>query len=314
VIFSNIIAESEHGIILYGDAPRSISDIVFNQVKLKVKPGKETMTYGGNFDLRPAADIDKQLFQHDIPGLFALNVDDLDLSDFHLEWGEGLPDFFTHAIELEYVSGFSLTNFKGNANPGSGISNAIKNNVDMEKGLSGETREINIVMLGNSITHQGNWAELLVRQDILNGGQPGWTTQQLSWVIKDFIIPNNPKVCFFKAGINDYTLGISTDRIHKNICENLDSISNVGTHPVFQTTLYQRGNTKVNREIDKLNKKVISFCEERGYDVVDLRPYLCKDGDILDEFVKPDNTHLEPAAYKEWVKALRPVLKKYGLE
>lgn len=181
---------------------------------------------------------------------------------------------------------------------------------DEKKAVNGPT----IVMLGNSITYQGKWSELLNRNDILNGGQPGWTTQQLSWVIKDFIIPNNPKVCFFMGGINDYTLGISTERIFKNICENLDSISNVGTHPVFQTTLYQRGNRKVNKEIDKLNKKVIKYCKKVGYDVIDLRPLLCENGDIRQEYVKADNTHLEQIAYTVWAEALQPILNKYSLE
>lgn len=64
---------------------------------------------------------------------------------------------------------------------------------------------VNIVMLGNSITYQGDWQEVLGRTDVFNGGKPGWTTQQLSWVIKNFIIPHRPKLCFFKGGINDYT-------------------------------------------------------------------------------------------------------------
>ena len=168
-------------------------------------------------------------------------------------------------------------------------------------------------MLGNSITYQGKWADLLKRQDVFNGGRPGWTTEQLSWVIKDYIIPNNPKLCFFMGGINDYTLGIPTERIYKNICRNLDSIKNVGTQPVFQTTLYQRDNKNINREIDRLNKKVIAYCHEKGYEVVDLRPFLCENGDIKKEFIQPDKTHLEQHAYKEWIKAITPILKKYGL-
>ncbi len=172
---------------------------------------------------------------------------------------------------------------------------------------------IEIVMLGNSITHAGEWQKVLNRDDVLNGGKPGWTTQQLSWVIKDFVIPNNPKLCFFKGGINDYTLGISTQRIYDNICINLDSIRKVGTNPVYTTTLYQKGNTYRNRQIDSLNAKMKEFCKEKGYDFVDLRPFLCKNGDILDQYVKDDNTHLRPEAYPQWAKAIQPTIKKYGL-
>lgn len=171
----------------------------------------------------------------------------------------------------------------------------------------------NIVMLGNSITYQGNWKEVLKRDDVFNGGKPGWTTEQLSWVIKNFITPYKPTLCFFTGGINDYTLGIPTERIYQNMCMVMDSIKNVGTNPVFTTVLYQRYNESTNREIDKLNSMMENFCKDKGYDFADTRPFLCKDGDILDEYVKDDNTHLKSEAYPQWVKALEPIIKKYNL-
>ena len=170
---------------------------------------------------------------------------------------------------------------------------------------------VSIVMLGNSITHAGNWQDLLNRDDVFNGGKPGWTSQQLSWVIKNFIAPHRPRLCFFKAGINDYTLGIGTSRIADNMQMILDSISGLGTVPVFTTTLYQRGNTFRNRQIDSLNAQMEAFCTERGYDFLDLRPFLCEDGDIRPEFVQADNTHLTPKAYPVWADALKPVIAKY---
>lgn len=184
---------------------------------------------------------------------------------------------------------------------------------DAQEGDAEGMNEINIVMLGNSITRAGNWNQDLGRDDVFNGGKPGWTTEQISWVIKDFVTPNNPVLCFFKAGINDYTLGISTERIIQNIQFNMDEIKKAGTQPVFQTTLYQRGNTKVNREIDKLNEAMIAFSIERGYEYVDLRPFLCENGDIKDEYVKGDNTHLTPEAYPVWAEAIKPMIEKYGL-
>ncbi|MBI9070219.1 MAG: hypothetical protein JEY94_01390 [Melioribacteraceae bacterium] len=188
---------------------------------------------------------------------------------------------------------------------------AISDETVVEKENPLETA--NIVILGNSITYQGNWQEVLDRKDVFNGGKPGWTTEQLSWVIKNFITPYKPKLCFFTGGINDYTLGIPTERIYKNMCMVMDSIKNVGTSPVFQTPLYQRYNTKTNSELDKLNTDMEKFCAERGYDFVDLRPFLCRDGDIIDEYVQDDNTHLQPEAYPQWAKAIQPIIKKYNL-
>jgi hypothetical protein len=119
VQFNNINATSEHGILIYGDEARTIESVSFNNVDLKIVRAKETMSYGGNFDLRPAAEIEKQLFEHDIPGLYALNVDGLDINDLKLEWGDDLPPFFTDGIECNTVSNLSIRNFTGTPNPNS---------------------------------------------------------------------------------------------------------------------------------------------------------------------------------------------------
>jgi len=167
-------------------------------------------------------------------------------------------------------------------------------------------------MLGDSITFAGTWQELLDRNDIFNAGMPGWTSEQLSLVIRDYVLPKLPVLCFYNAGINDYSQGITTDRIGKNNKLILDSIHECGTMPVYQTLLYQLGNYLVNREIDLLNERMKPFCLVRGYEFLDLRPYLCKDGDLLEEFTY-DGTHLSEDAYLPWTDAMRPVLMKYGL-
>jgi hypothetical protein len=96
-----------------------MKNIRFNNVQLSIVKGKETFTKGGNFDLRPTADVNKQIFEHDIPGLYAQYIDNLTLLDFGLTWGEGLPDFFTHGIECHDVKNLLINNFTGLPNPGS---------------------------------------------------------------------------------------------------------------------------------------------------------------------------------------------------
>jgi hypothetical protein len=126
IVFRDIVATSEHGIILYGHEDAWMENIDFDNISLKIIKGKETLTYGGNFDLRPAADISKQLFEHDIPGLYAKHVKFLNIIDLNLEWGEDLPDFFSHGIECEYVEGLKIENFQGGQNPESMDSERIK--------------------------------------------------------------------------------------------------------------------------------------------------------------------------------------------
>jgi len=119
VQFNNINATGEHGILIYGAEESRMENIQFNNVQLRINKGRETMTYGGNLDLRPTSFRDKQIFEHDIPGLFAQYVDNLAIRDFSLVWGEGLPAFFTHGIECLEVKELLIDGFEGDANPGS---------------------------------------------------------------------------------------------------------------------------------------------------------------------------------------------------
>lgn len=77
------------------------------------------MTYGGNFDLRPATPRSMQIFQHDIPGIYAQYITNLEIRNFSLTWGNDLPDFFTHGIECNHINGLLIDGFYGAGNPNS---------------------------------------------------------------------------------------------------------------------------------------------------------------------------------------------------
>lgn len=121
VQFNNILATSEHGILVYGQDSSVLEDIRFTNVDLKIVSGKETLAYGGNFDLRPASPIEKQLFQHDIPGMYVQYVDNLRLNGVSVAWGNRLPPFFTYALECENVNLLEIHQVNGSANPSSGL-------------------------------------------------------------------------------------------------------------------------------------------------------------------------------------------------
>jgi polygalacturonase len=125
VQFNNIIATGEQGLLIFGQEDNRLENIEFNNFSLKIVKGKETMKYGGNFDLRPAADLKMAIFEHDIPGLYAQYVDGLSIRDFKLEWGVDLPEFFTHGIECHEVNDLSVIQFNGIANPNSSKSKGI---------------------------------------------------------------------------------------------------------------------------------------------------------------------------------------------
>ncbi|MBN2030421.1 right-handed parallel beta-helix repeat-containing protein [bacterium] len=117
VQFNNIIATGEHGLIFYGMETSQLENIRLNNVHLKIKKGMETLTYGGNFDLRPAASIEKQIFEHDIPGLYAQYVNGLFIDDLSIDWDEDLPSFFTNAIECVNVNDLFIDRLDAEQNP-----------------------------------------------------------------------------------------------------------------------------------------------------------------------------------------------------
>jgi hypothetical protein len=113
VTFSNITARGESGIVVYGHERGSIRDLSFRDVRLHVSTSPLNAAYGGNFDLRPAFDLKYAIFEHDIPGFYCRGVDGLRLSDFRLQWDEGLPDFFSHAIACEDFEDVVIDGFEG---------------------------------------------------------------------------------------------------------------------------------------------------------------------------------------------------------
>ncbi|MDP2337018.1 MAG: glycosyl hydrolase family 28 protein [Bacteroidota bacterium] len=126
VQFNNIISTGEQGIFIYGQKESHLENIQFNNVQLHLRKGRETMGYGGNFDLRPAANIEDQIFEHDIPGIYAQYVDNIAIRDFTLSWGDDLPGFFTNGIECFEVKDLVLKDFVGGPNPNALKSQKVK--------------------------------------------------------------------------------------------------------------------------------------------------------------------------------------------
>ena len=111
IIFNNVSAESESGIVIYSEPENKIEKIKMNGLKVKIKEGKYTEKYGGNFDLRPAASNKKGIFQHNIPAFYARGVKDLELDDISIEWGNPKASFFTHGLEVENFENLIVRNF-----------------------------------------------------------------------------------------------------------------------------------------------------------------------------------------------------------
>jgi polygalacturonase len=126
VQFNNINAIGEQGILVFGLKESQLENIQFNNLQLRIRQGKESLNYGGNFDLRPATPKSMQIFEHDIPGLYAQFVKNLSISNMTLEWIGPIPHFFTHGIEVNNFEGVSIDRFTGRPASDTKVLAAIK--------------------------------------------------------------------------------------------------------------------------------------------------------------------------------------------
>jgi hypothetical protein len=109
------MAESESGIVIYGTEESMISDVLLENVSIKISSGTYSETYGGNFDLRPVSDRNLGIFRHDIPALYSQYTDGLTIREFRVEWGENLPDYMSHAIYCKAYKDLTICDFDGKA-------------------------------------------------------------------------------------------------------------------------------------------------------------------------------------------------------
>ncbi len=173
------------------------------------------------------------------------------------------------------------------------------------------TQSSPIVMVGNSITFQGDWKKVLNRNDVTNWGIPGYTTGQIAWTIKH-VIALRPKICFLEGGINDLTLGITPKRIYQNQVGVIDTLLAHGIIPVVQSTIYQYKSSDGNKRVKKANKLLEDYCAKHGIDYLDLNGVLST-GNELKQEITTDGTHLKPEAYTLWATLVLEELKKSRL-
>lgn len=180
------------------------------------------------------------------------------------------------------------------------------------------TQQSDIIMLGNSITEAGEWAELLANPNIKNRGIAGDGTDGVLARLED-ITKGQPEQIFMMIGVNDllfhdadYTL-----KNYKIIVERIQK-------ETPQTTLFLQTVLPVNNavrqigiensEIEKLNQGIAQIADKQQLKLLKVAD-LFKDinGDLDEEFTD-DGIHLNGKAYLLWRDFLRPYLAKVADE
>ena len=111
--FRNILAESESGIVIYGTDESHVTDVLLENVSIKISRGLNSDSYGGNFDLRPVYTKDLGIFAHDIPALYSQYTDGLKILGLNVQWESDLPDYMSHAIYCKRFNNLFIKDFHG---------------------------------------------------------------------------------------------------------------------------------------------------------------------------------------------------------
>lgn len=112
ILIENVSGRSENSVRVNGTPESRIRDVRMSNVNVALD--RWTKYPGGLFDNRPT-EVYPDIETHDNPGYSIRFADNVALRNCSLEWGENRPDYYTHALEAENVTGLKMTGFKGEA-------------------------------------------------------------------------------------------------------------------------------------------------------------------------------------------------------
>jgi len=172
--------------------------------------------------------------------------------------------------------------------------------------------ESDIIMLGDSITDEGEWTELL-GLNVKNRGISGDTTERILHRL-DSILESKPKQVFLMIGINDLmndgkSVTVTLEQYKKILREFQQKTPK--TKVIVQSVLPV--NNKVylywqdNNNVLKLNSGLKNLAKEFNYEYIDIFSLLLDSENQLDAQYTVDGLHLNGEAYLVW----KAVIEKY---
>ena len=166
-----------------------------------------------------------------------------------------------------------------------------------------------IVFLGDSITDECEWAELLNNSNIKNRGISGDTTVGVLNRLND-ILESKPRKIFLMIGINDFIhYNKSAEQVFEDFKEIITKIhkESPNTKVVIQSLLpVNKTKYKVsvsNEKVMKLNLFLEELAKELSLQYIDLFSLLSSQNQ-LDSAYTLDGVHLNAQAYSVWKQAI----------
>jgi lysophospholipase L1-like esterase len=164
-------------------------------------------------------------------------------------------------------------------------------------------KNIQIVMLGDSLTARGDWKNLLAKEDcIVNLGINGDTTKGILNRI-DRVINLEEKILFLMIGVNDLCCSIPLIEVFQNYIQILEKLEKTNIKLIIQAILLTQMKA-VNKKILEFNLMLEEYCKNKQLIFFDMNPYLCEDN-LLKEIYTTDGLHLNLKAYEVWARKIK---------
>jgi lysophospholipase L1-like esterase len=175
------------------------------------------------------------------------------------------------------------------------------------------TEHRDVVMLGDSITARGEWAELTGYASIANRGIGGDTTAGVLLRL-DPIVAMKPRRVFILIGINDLVQGRSVEQVVKNYKEIVKQLHQSGAVVYVQSTLNvsRKSRLKFNDDINAVNDQMRDYCESTGgCSFININSVLAS-RERLGKSYSLDGVHLNGQGYAAWAKMIGGYVAGHG--
>lgn len=177
-----------------------------------------------------------------------------------------------------------------------------KHKVDQFNMLKNSSK-LETMMLGDSITDEGRWSELLGYM-VENRGISGDTTQGV--IDRLYTLSPTIKKVYLMIGVNDIMRNFDFEEIYSNYIKIVESLRAKNIEVVVQSTLYigEKRKKDFNQKVEELNKRLKIYTKNNSIKFIDLNSKLAPEKVLLKEFSQ-DSLHLNAKAYEIWTNEIK---------
>jgi lysophospholipase L1-like esterase len=164
--------------------------------------------------------------------------------------------------------------------------------------------ENEIILVGNSLTHNFEWHEIFRDVNIINRGISGDITKGVIQRLNE-IVESNPIKIFIEIGINDIAQGFPIDSVYANYVTIIQTIKlkSPGTKIYIQSILPSK--EEWNNNIVGFNERIKIYSIGNGLTYIDLYSKFVSGQKLDPKYDCGDNIHLSVDGYLLWCNSIK---------